>query len=557
MSSLREKRQVVIAGAGPVGMTLALDLGRRGIDVLIVDPAESTTENPRCNTTNARSMEYFRRLGLADRIRRAGLPLDHQTDVVYKTTLDGYELTRFRFSSAQDILDGTAQEFAEWPTPEPQHRISQIFLEPILEESLREVPSVELRRGWMATGVSQTATSAVVSLRHAVTGEESTVEADYVAGCDGGTSVVRKAIGARLQGDATAAEERLSVYFRSSEMRGILEPDAGWMYWWYGPVHRGSFLQLDGEDLFLLHGRVPVGMAPEDLDPDEVMRAAIGRTIDHEKVQVIRWTPRRLVSDRFVEGRVALAGDAAHLWLPLGGFGMNTGIADAMGLSWRIAALLGGSGGERLLEDYEAERQSVGEATSRAALRIDRDMNAIGRDPVLHEDSDAGAELRTEAGRLIQQIDRKQWWSQGVQFGSRYADSPGIVLDDDHRAEAIAAIDHYEPSAIAGGRLPHAWLPGHRSLFDALGPEWTLIEAGVRDEGGAFARAAAELGVDLVTLHLEELADPVLAGRIILVRPDMFIAWSGESAPAEAMSILSTALGHVELATSVARTAAV
>jgi 2-polyprenyl-6-methoxyphenol hydroxylase-like FAD-dependent oxidoreductase len=225
------------------------------------------------------------------------------------------------------------------------------------------------------------------------------------------------------------------VYFRSDEMRDILGQDAGWMYWWYGPVHRGSFLQLDGKDLFLLHGRVPVGIAPEDLDPDEVMRAAIGREIAHEKLQVIRWTPRRLVSDRFVEGRVALAGDAAHLWLPLGGFGMNTGIADAMGLSWRLAAMLDGSGGERLLEDYEAERQSVGEATSRAALRIDRDMNAIGRDPVLHEDNDAGAELRGEAGSLIQQIDRKQWWSQGVLFGSRYAGSPGIVLT--HSAWAV------------------------------------------------------------------------------------------------------------------------
>ncbi|MGP3535660.1 FAD-dependent monooxygenase [Microbacterium sp. RD1] len=550
MPSPREKHQVVIAGAGPVGMSLALDLGRRGIDVLIVDPAASTTENPRCNTTNARSMEYFRRLGLADRIRRAGLPLDHPTDVVYKTTLDGYELTRFRFSSAQDILDGTAPEFEEWPTPEPQHRISQIFLEPILEDRLRELPTVELRRGWAATGVSQTGASAIVSLRNAQTGEQIAVEADYVAGCDGGTSVIRKAIGARLQGDATAAEERLSVYFRSDEMREILGPDAGWMYWWYGPLHRGSFLQLDGKDLFLLHGRVPVGMAPEDLDPDEVLRAAIGRDIAHEKIQVIRWTPRRLVSDRFVDGRVALAGDAAHLWLPLGGFGMNTGIADAMGLSWRLAALLDGSGGARLLEDYETERQSVGEATSRAALRIDRDMAAIGRDPVLHEPSDAGTQLRSEAGRLIQQIDRKQWWSQGVQFGSRYPDSPGIVLDDEHRAEAIAAIDHYEPSTLAGGRLPHTWLPGHRSLFDELGPEWTLLEAGTVDGDGVFARAAAELGVDLVTLRLSGPEDPVLTGHLVLVRPDMFIAWSADSAPPDASPILAAALGRVAVVSS-------
>jgi 2-polyprenyl-6-methoxyphenol hydroxylase-like FAD-dependent oxidoreductase len=541
---------VVVVGAGPVGMTLATELGLRGVKTLVIEKATETTTNPRCNTTNARSMEYFRRQGSADRIRRAGLPLDQVTDVVYVTSLDSYELTRFEFSSSQAILDGTAAEFDEWPTPEPQHRISQIFLEPLLAERLADFPSVTVLRGWEAESAVQDDDGVSVTITEVATGGRRTVRGRYATGCDGGVSVMRRAIGARLEGDSEAAERRLSIYFRSDELIGLLGDNPGWMYWWYGPELRGSFLQLDGSSLFLCHARVPEGMEPEDLDPDRVLEAAIGRPIAHEKLQVIRWTPRRLVADAFRDGRIALAGDAAHLWLPLGGFGMNTGIADAVGLGWRLAALLDGTGGDALLDDYEAERRSVGEATSRAALKIDRDMAAIGRDPELHADSERGAELRAEAGRLIQVIDRQQWHSQGVQFGSRYEHSSGIVAPDDADATAIAAIDSYTPSVRAGSRLPHVWRADGSSLFDALGRDWTVLT--VDDDSGAgtgFAEAARRIGLDLAVVDLTAAeAAGVIDEPVVLVRPDLYIAFSGatptaSSGPGSAEAVLGELLG--------------
>ncbi|MFM1722059.1 FAD-dependent monooxygenase [Rhodococcus sp. PAM 2766] len=539
---------VVVVGAGPVGMTLATELGMRGVETLVIEKATETTTNPRCNTTNARSMEYFRRQGTADRIRRAGLPLDHATDVVYVTSLDSYELTRFEFSSSGAVLDGTADEFDEWPTPEPQHRISQIFLEPLLAERLDELPSVTVLRGWQSDTVEQDGEGVEITIRESLTGASRTVHARYAAGCDGGASIVRRAIGARLEGDSEAAERRLSIYFRSDELVSLLGDKPGWMYWWYGPELRGSFLQLDGTSLFLCHARVPEGMDPEELDPDRVLEAAIGRPIPHEKLQVIRWTPRRLVADKFRNGRVILAGDAAHLWLPLGGFGMNTGIADAVGLGWRLAAIIGGTGTEALLDDYEIERRSVGEATSRAALKIDRDMTAIGRDPELRENSPRGAELRAEAGRLIQLIDRQQWHSQGVQFGSRYENSPGIVspaVTDPVGTPTIAAIDKYTPSVRAGSRLPHLWREDGTSLFDALGRDWSLIVLDTGDtrdvEDLVTAARTSGIGLTVVRLSVDE-AKGVIDVPAVVVRPDLYIAYSGPI-PKDQDSIFSHLLG--------------
>lgn len=549
VASTTQPVPVLVAGCGPVGMTLALDLASRGVDVVVLEQSEITTDNPRCNTTNARSMEYFRRLGVADEIRRAGLPLQHATDVVYCTDLVGSELARFEFSSSGAILDRSAPEFDEWATPEPQHRISQIFLEPILERALLDHPHITLRRGVRVDSCEQISDDLVaVTAQDVSTGHSQTLYAQYVVGCDGAGSVIRKSIGAVLEGDSRVAERRHSVYFRSEELHALLGPRPGWMYWWYGPKWRGSFVQLDGKSLYLCHSRVPVGMDPLDVDPDEVLQAAIGKPIEHEKIQVVRWDPRRLVADRFRSGRVVLAGDAAHLWLPLGGFGMNTGIADAMGLSWRLAANVQGWGGDRLLEDYQHERRSVGEATSRAALKIDTDMTTIGRDPELHADTARGEELRQIAGNLIEVTDRQQWHSQGVQFGARYHASAGIVGNDtdEEDGDAIKGIEIYEPSVTAGSRLPHYWRPDSTSVFDALGPAWTVIQVGQDPVAvDALVSAAAERHVPLSVLHLPETeAAEVYTRPLVLCRPDLFVAWSGYQLPDNPCEFLGALVGQ-------------
>jgi 2-polyprenyl-6-methoxyphenol hydroxylase-like FAD-dependent oxidoreductase len=550
-SSVELDADVIVAGGGPVGMTLALDLAQRGVEVLVLEQSETTTDNPRCNTTNARSMEYFRRLGIADDIRRAGLPLDHPSDVVYVTDLLSYELARFPFSSSAQILARQASEYDEWATPEPQHRVSQIFLEPIIEAAVRREPHARvLRCHRVERAIQHPDHVEVIAYEldaRGLPGEERIFRGRYLAGCDGGASVVRKVIGAELQGDARVAEQRLSVYFRSAELRERMGDGAGWMYWWYGPKLRGSFVQLDGRELFLCHARVPIGTDPAIVDAEEVLEAAIGEVVPHETIQVVRWDPRRLVADRFQRERIMLAGDAAHLWLPLGGFGMNTGIADAIGLSWRLAACVHGWGGPRLFLDFETERRSVGEATSRAAMKIDHDMTAIGRDPELHADSPRGAELREELGAIIKAIDKKQWYAQGVQFGTSYAGSHGVAGDVDATgtAAAIAHIDVYVPSVAPGSRLPHYWRPDDRSVFDVLGAGWSLLRVGLdAPDPNGLVEAARLRGVPLTVVDLPESDAVKTYGRaLVLVRPDLFVAWSADDEPRDGAGLLDSLLG--------------
>lgn len=536
---------IVIVGSGPVGMTLALDLGSRGVPVLLLEQSTETTTNPRCNTTNARSMEYFRRLGLARRIRLSGLPHEHPTDIVYTTNLGAYELARFEFASTNEVLDRSAGEIEEWPTPELQHRISQIYLEPILAAELARYETVTVRRGTRVDTVEQTDDHAVVRATDLASGNPLTFKASYVAGCDGGASAVRRSLGVQMQGDSRVGERRLSICFRSDNVP-MPGHRRGWWYWWHGSRYHGSLIQLDGQSLYLCHARVPEGEDLETADPDQALREALGGDIEHEKLDVVRWVPRRLVADTFRAGRVVLAGDAAHIWLPMGGFGMNTGIGDAMGLGWRLAAIHRGWATPDVLDDYEHERRSVGEATSKAAKQIGSDIEELASDPRLHHESDEGASIRAKVGQLLIAVDRKQWYSQGVQFGARYLGSDGTAATTDTTdSTAIDQIDRYEPSTDPGARLPHFWLiDGEEAVFDRLGQGFSLLRIGDAPETTLLQDAADRAGVPLTVIDLPHDAAQAYDQPLVLVRPDMYIAWSGSDLPNDPDTLFEHLVGR-------------
>ena len=525
-----EEVPVLVAGAGPVGTTLAMDLARLGVASIVLERRRGVPPNPKCNTTNARSMELFRRLGCADAIRDSGLPADHNTDVVFMTRLTAVELERFERSTPADVRAGTQHGIAaDWPTPEPQHFVSQIFLEPVLRATATDRWGVDLREGWELTGFEQDDDGVTATIRDVDTGQERTIRARHLVGTDGAASRVRKAIGARLEG-IPRLNDMCSTYFRSRRVTELARNAPGWMLRFI--AGRAILVAIDGHDGWLMHTNVPDGADPASWDPEEAMFAAIGEPFDYEILDRSRWTPKAMVADAWRDRNVFLAGDAAHLWVPMGGFGMNAGIADAVSLSWRLAAMIQGWGGDRLLDSYQAERAPIGDAIAGQAVTWALSAGILmadepGRVEALEGDGPDPAAARAELRDAIRRDTLSEFECPGFQLGYVYTDSPA-VCPDDLTPPATTSVETYEPTSWPGARLPHVWLADGVSVFDRLGPGFTLLRIGpAAPSGVALITAAAARGIPLEVLDLDATAvrheyDDV---PLVLVRPDQHVAW--------------------------------
>ncbi len=545
-----EEVPVLVVGAGPVGTTLAMDLARLGVPSVLLERRRGIAPNPKCNTTNARSMELFRRLGCADAIRDSGLPADHNTDVVYMTRLTGVELVRYERSTPADVRAGTQHGVAaNWPTPEPQHFVSQVFLEPVLRAAATDLWGVDLRAGWELTDFEQHDDGVTAIARDVETRQGTTIHARYLVGTDGAASEVRKAIGARLDG-IPRLNDMCSTYFRAPRVTELAARAPGWMLRFV--AGRAILVAIDGDDGWLIHVNVPDGADPATWDPEDAMFAAIGEPFDYEVLDRSRWTPKAMVADTWRDRNVFLAGDAAHLWVPMGGFGMNAGIADAVSLSWRLAGVLDGWGGDRLLDSYQAERAPIGDAIAGQAVTWALDngillAGAAARVDELEADGAEAARARAELGDAVRRDTLSEFECPGFQLGYVYADS-AAVCPDDLTPPAKTAVETYEATSWPGARLPHIWLAPGVSVFDRLGPGFTLVRVGSAAPAGTeLVTAAAALGVPLAVLDV----DPATVGDayddvpLVLVRPDQHVAWRSCTDPSEreAVAVLARVTG--------------
>jgi 2-polyprenyl-6-methoxyphenol hydroxylase-like FAD-dependent oxidoreductase len=544
-----DETSVVIVGAGPVGITLAMDLARLGVPSAVVERRRHIPPNPRCNTTNARSMELFRRLGCADAVRHAGLPAVFSTDVVHMTRLTGVEIARYERSTPADVRRGTQHGVAAgWPTPEPQHFLSQIYLEPVLRAHAVSRWAVDLREGWELVSFGQDGEGVTSVVADVGTGERRTLRSRYLVGCDGAASAVRKAIGSRLEGIPRLGD-MCSTYFRSRRVAELARAAPGWMLRFVG----GAILvAIDGGDEWLLHTGVPAGEDPATWDPEEAMFTAIGEPFDYEVIDRSRWTPRAMVATPWREGNVFLAGDAAHLWVPMGGFGMNAGVADAVSLSWRLAATLAGWGGDGLLDTYEVERAPIGASIAGQAAGWARSSgrlmaDAPGRVDALEADTPAGARQRHELAERLRRDTLSEFECPGFQLGYVYRGSP-VVCPDRLTPEPAPMVVDYEATSWPGGRLPHVWLADGASVYDRLGAGFTLLRVGPgappAAELVAAARAAA-VPLAEVEVAAADVGDAWDGVPLVLVRPDQHIAWRSRTAPtaAHAADILGRVTG--------------
>ena len=541
---MRNVIPVLIAGGGPVGTTLALDLAVRGVASIVVEERLAMPPNPKCNTTNSRSMEHYRRLGCADAIRRAGLPLERATDVVYVTRWTGHELTRYKLRSTAEVINKTPNSGAideYWPTPEPQHRVSQIAMEPAIRSHLETFSDCEYREGWRFISFEQTDEFVDCVVQEIASGAQHSIRCRYLVSCEGARSVIRREMDTQLEGRDCVAKF-CTTYFKSPALNELWPHAPAWMHRIYNADGESHIVAIDGEDRWLHHSI----LSPEsDLDAHDhrpAIRNAIGVDIDYEVLGQERWIARAMVANHYRQQRVFLCGDAAHIWIPMGGFGMNAGVEDAINLSWKLSASLAGWGNSKLLDTYEIERRSIGQLVAGSAAKIFEDLYQIPVDEPLHEaHGDDALRHRAEVGLSITKNNIAEFDSIGMQLGVAYDDSPAIVYDGALSPEF--AINEYVESSRPGVRAPHFWRSSGAALYDALGPEFTLLRIGSNppDPRALVAGFAAHK----VPLKVLDIHEPIAAEKyenyaLVLIRPDQHIAWRANKVPVDVDKIIFT-----------------
>jgi 2-polyprenyl-6-methoxyphenol hydroxylase-like FAD-dependent oxidoreductase len=532
---------VIVVGAGPVGLTLAIDLGLRGIRCTLIERKDAPAFLPKMERCNARTMEMYRRIGLSEKIRAAGLRADVPMDVFIVLSMKEPPLLHTPYPSVEAARRAIAASTDGSMPLEPYQLISQYTLEPLLKSVAETLPSVTVRFGCEFESFSQDTSGVTVTARTS-DGETETFRGVYLVGCDGGASAVRKQLGIALRGE-NLTQLRQALY-RCDELFDRIPigngPGHG-RHYHVADEHASFLIMQDSTKHFTLHATV---------DSDEGMKRqfeqVVGVPVKYEMLSCQQWRQNLLLADRYREARVFLAGDAVPLVIPTGGLGMNTGVGDAFDLSWKLAAVLRGWGGATLLDSYEVERRQVGErnvGASRFASLGRRKWRAQYR-PEIRDNTPEGQAARDNLVRVATVEQRKGNEMIGAELGYRYVDSPII---DNMPGGPEHLFREYHPTTWPGARLPHVWLGDGTPIQDRIPTDgFTLLRLGktLADTSG-LERALKARGAPMTVLDIADAAPRDIYGfDLILLRPDMHVAWRGNTAPPDTAALAATVTGH-------------
>jgi 2-polyprenyl-6-methoxyphenol hydroxylase-like FAD-dependent oxidoreductase len=538
MADIDQEVPVLIVGGGPVGLGLAIDLGWRGVDCLLVEQGDGTIFHPRANAINARTMEFCRRWGVADAVREAGAPPDFPADIVYCTGLQGFELAR--------IARPTHGGRGPLPTtPERPQRCNQLWFDPILRDRAGQFDSVQLRYESRFDGFERDGDGVIATVTDVKAGKARRFRARYLVACCGGRSSVPRALGMRWEGRPVLSYN-LNVFIRVDALWARTKMGKAAFYMMaFADGSQGAVIELDGNTLWRLGVRnVDHEITADNEDIDAAVRRAIGPDTPYEIVSAIPWTCRSIVADRWSDGPVFLAGDAVHQHAPNGGFGMNTGMGDAVDLGWKLEAMLSGWGGQGLAGSYGIERSPVARRNVRVATESNEEVYNPTLTPLIEDDTAAGAAAREQLGAEILAARSRQFISDGISLGYVYDGSP-VVVSDGTPPPDVDDTMRYAPTTRPGARAPHAWVEDGKSTLDLFGKGYVLLAfGGAAGEGAGLVAAAKAAGAPL---RVEAVDAPDIAAlyerRLVLVRPDGHVCWRGDAAPENPGSVIDRVRG--------------
>lgn len=529
---------VLIIGGGPVGLALACDLGWRGVSCVLIEQGDGTVGTPKMNEVNIRSMEVCRRWGITGQIDDCPFPANYPLDSAFVTSLFGHELGRVHRPARAD-------QRSESYGPVRMQVCSQIWFDPILKRYARTFLKVELRYHTQLESFEQSADGVTAEVTDTQSGLRSTIGAKYLIGCDGAASITRRQLGIELVGSGTIGTP-INLFFRAPSLLQDCGKEPATFYLCVDNSGAWANLRIINPSTGMW--RLMIDSADPDIDVSAVdrdgyLRRALGCNYQVEWLDTSIWRRRSALAGSYGTGRVLLAGDCVHQLSPTGAMGMNTGLADAVDLAWKLDAVLSGWGGDKLLASYDAERRPVGERAVRMATTFYKNNEAWRPDGDLDEAGTAGDHRRREAGeRLVAHLGR-EFRTVGLQIGYRYEHSPIVVPDG--TPEGPDDPEVYEPTARPGSRAPHVWLADGRSTLDLFGRSFVLLRLGndaPAVPGFMAAARARAMPLDIVTLTQSDVF-AVYQRRLVLVRPDGHVAWRGDLEPDDISAVLDRVRG--------------
>ena len=529
---------VLVVGGGPVGLSLSIDLGWRGIDCLMVECRDGAVGHPKMNQVGNRTQEFCRRWGLGEKVREYSIPEDFPRNIHFVTSTTGYELGRYEFPARQDVVQPYSPEFMQ--------RCSQIYFDPLLRDAAGRMPNVTQMFNTRLDRFDQDDSNVTAVIVDEKSGEEDVITAEYLVACDGAESQIRDTLGINLIGDQSM-DFNINIFFKSNDHGALFNKGRAIMQWIFdGEGMWADIVSINGYDLWRLSiMKLPLGT---ELTNDEVavyLRKAVGRNFDFEILSVLPWMRKRVVADRFSAGWVYLCGDAVHQMSPTGGFGMNTGIGEAVDLSWKLTAVLEGWGGDKLLDSYEVERRQVAEMVTDEGARNYTQFAKLSNGSEIDQNNTEGELLRKKLTQELYdlQMDR-EYDTDGIVLGYHYEGSSIILPDGTPEPEFNAMV--YNETARPGHRAPHAWIDeGEKvSILDLFGRGFTLLRFDSSVSVHGLVEAFNKRNMPLIVEDIDqENISAIYECKLVLVRPDGHVAWRADACPLDSIAVTDIVRG--------------